>query len=682
MGRSDYKRFVTSCAAGINQNAEEAGQDECADARNVWAPNGKVTQRPGYVGVGVAKSAIELEALTGGVVIRETPLGTFSDTTLLDALPANSRWYYGFTALPAADYPLGVHFNASTPNVLSMAALIEYYNGSEWVRLRAVEADFTLAEALSGLSSTHLESPNEVTIFFPFPADWATTTINANTAYFLRFTLKAINGSTVLTAGTQIASTIRAMYVEPTPGLRDWIVSAKLPSATRFVSNLVTAGTNDVTNAAQLAGPMPGELDFNNSVLVEGNDEPPSVVPVAGPGIPEELYIAYGRRVTLHKVSASKASDVSSLAKVETADFAVGTGAPFSKDYIAQRSDFPAAKYLLFAANRFWYATDTSVGWSAAAPYHKVFPLLSEEGITGAGVVTGLAELGEQVVVFTASSIWVMVARGVNAFGLTEYIPIRRVSGTGCVSNASIKQIRGELVFLGRDGLYAFNGMSVRKLSEHNGTERLETFFGSVTAGRLNRAVALDWTTKSHYLLALSANGAAANNHVLVYDYDKKVFWIWDSIEAVGWLEANGSIYFHDLAARVFEFGKGHTDHGATIESYVITQRPGYGQRRKIETHEIAVWANNMAREVDVDLLPDDADSFKPGTISLRDPVEKDDSVLVVNVDKWHTEKMRMKHIGYHVTCNHAQVKVSHDQKNKPFSLAAIDLGYTLGAAR
>ena len=57
MGRKDYQHVLLKLNKGINQQADLAEPDQCADARNVWAPNGKVERRPGYLS---ARAAIDL----------------------------------------------------------------------------------------------------------------------------------------------------------------------------------------------------------------------------------------------------------------------------------------------------------------------------------------------------------------------------------------------------------------------------------------------------------------------------------------------------------------------------------------------------------------------------------------------------------------------------------------------
>lgn len=696
VGRSDWKRFVTTCVGGINQNAEEASREECADARNVWAPNGKVVSRPGYVGV----TPTQLAYLSGQVgldVLVEDPLGTFTDTDTLDDLPVGSRWYFGLTSPLSEELEdiMGLSVLLSAVNTNDVLAQIEYYNGTEWVLLNAVErgnpTDTGAGFADAIIAAKHLGGNSTATVFFAFiaPQDFSTVAVSGVTRYWIRFTIKAKNGGTALDAATAVDTGSFLSGVLKNTGRHiqgPYVVAAFKNNRKRyiFVRGYTTTLDLYVQNSGSLRGPeASSEVIADTTDLNVRANEPGTMALVSVAGAPDEAFVAFDNLVTVHKAVPAASDKI--VAVVETADFAVGVGAPYSKEFVAQRGDFPAAKYILFNQGRIWYSTDSSIGWGAPVPYHKVFPLLSEEPIDG-GAVTGLAALGEQTVVFTENAIFVMVLRGVNAFGLAEFIPVRRVSGVGCTSNAGIKQIRGELIFPSHDGLYAFNGSSVRKLTANGETERLGDFWASINKARRKYAVAADWKSKSHYLLAVTVDGAAENNRVLVYDYDGDTFWIWDGFEAALWMEDRDStgdrLYFVNAIGHIFEFGKGHTDNGGTIESWVTTQRLGYRQRRKVTVREVAVWANNMAREVDVDVLPDDSDSFKEGTISLRDPIEKDDTALTVDVDKWHLEKMRLKTLGYRVMANHAQVKITHDQKNKPFSLSAIDIGYEVEGAR
>ena len=95
------QHFKTTCAGGINQQAELIQPNQCADALNVWAPDGRVKTRPGYRGVTVCAPRIFSE-LSLDSALKESPVGTYTTltTVTLDSLSVGHRWYVGLATSP------------------------------------------------------------------------------------------------------------------------------------------------------------------------------------------------------------------------------------------------------------------------------------------------------------------------------------------------------------------------------------------------------------------------------------------------------------------------------------------------------------------------------------------------------------------------------------------------------
>ena len=101
MGRRQYKHVKLTCHRGINQQRGLATLEECAEASNVWAPNGVVEQRPGYVGVvsfPIEHSSDRTNTSTTQTMIRYwpeagTPYVTYAEgaTMILDKVNLDTR---------------------------------------------------------------------------------------------------------------------------------------------------------------------------------------------------------------------------------------------------------------------------------------------------------------------------------------------------------------------------------------------------------------------------------------------------------------------------------------------------------------------------------------------------------------------------------------------------------------
>lgn len=695
MPRSD-RDFVVTCVDGINQQVELAKRNQCADARNVWAPDGRVQSRPGYVGLTAQgiNTPSYIGGSTGAVYIKETPAGTyaaaatFGQTLDLADLATGSRWYIGFeddTGFSGVGPTVTTGFTveASATNSNSSAYKAEYWNGVAWTYIPVVESASGAGE--SAARGTHLSTTNS-SFNFATPQDWATTSITVGvttyTKYFLRFTIltAALDASTTLDL---LAGNLDVFITTSANRGTVGLFAVQFPAAKRYLFSYAFYRPSVYTTTDYFVNSS--SISWGESVLhtrspgTIGLSEPASIAIV--PQF-EEAFLAAGNQVTHHK--ANPASTDTLNAAVETADFAVGPDAPYDPDYIAQLGEFPRAKYIQFFGGRLWAANlkdePFTVRWSAPAPYHKVWPALSYETLMehDNSPITGMHPLGEFMVIFKSDSIWMAYDTGVDAFGLQTYAIRLVVAGVGCVSNSSIKAIRGQLIFLAEDGIYSFDGAKVTKLSDPlNDTVR------SITPGRRPFAAAAHWRSKSLYLLSVTTDGSNTHNLTLVHDYKNGTWWLWDNIDAQHWLEDeqandNEALYFGDSAGRIYQMGVGKTDHGGTIDSYITTHRLGYGHRERLRVRAITAMCSNDTRDVTIEVLPNDVTSGTSGTLDFTDDAEKDwsdfDYVEGASTDdNWTPFKRRMRRIDFREECDWFQVKVSHDEKAQPFKLAYID---------
>jgi hypothetical protein len=378
------------------------------------------------------------------------------------------------------------------------------------------------------------------------------------------------------------------------------------------------------------------------------------------------------------------------VAAVEDADFAVGEGARFDPTFIALLAEWPRARFITFYNGMLWCAgidgEQFTVKWSAAAPFHRVWPALSFSVLMedDNSPITGLSALGENVVVFKSDSVWIMVNVGENpATGLDDFQPIRVVAGVGCVSNASIQRIRGGLIFLAEDGVYRFDGTpNIVKLSD-----RIGKTIESISPSRRHLAASVHWRTKSCYLLSVAVDGSHDNNRTIVYDYKNDALWLWD-VPAKLWLldedaHDNERLYFINQYAQVFEMGDGNHDHGAAISSNILTQRIGENLNTKITIRQVEVLSDNRTSSLSVAVRHnDDENSETTGTLDLTDSTEAVYGTAVDGVDKYVQDRRRPRRLSYRKQGDWLQVKISHSTKNTPMTIAGIDVGYVPGGRR
>ena len=295
-----------------------------------------------------------------------------------------------------------------------------------------------------------------------------------------------------------------------------------------------------------------------------------------------------------------------------------------------------------------------------------------------------MAGYGEALVVFKSDSVWNMVSTGENpATQVNHYSPIRMVAGVGCVSNSSIQQIRGNLIFLAEDGVYAYDGTpAIRKLSD-----RVNETIGSITAGRRSMAVSAHWKTKNCYLLSFATDGEFDNNVTLVWDYRNDAWWVWD-IQASLWVsdeDANDDerLYFIDKYGQIHLLEDGNHDHGAAISSHVLTHRIGINSNIRRTIRQVEVSSNNKPSAFTVAVRAnDDEANESSGALDMTDSSEATYGTAVDGVDKYVVDRRRARRLSFRKQGDWFQVKVSHSAKNETYEISSLDIGVVDGTRR
>ena len=704
MARRNYRYVQLRCNEGINEEPDLSMPGECASALNVWAPEGRVQTRPGYWPQGQLFTIDGSTNITAGspVIIQErinsAPTGftnwTAGSTAIASGsnLVAGDRVYFGVTQ-DLKDW-MALEFDfATTGNTDDDCTVAwSYYNGSVWAPLSARYYPDQNGRINSG-GSPFLErggnSGFDGQILFTMPPDATTTEVNSSgQRYWLRATI--IDGTVVGTVDIDLSMTTPDLWGVGNVELSHYDVIELGTGKWHVRGSNGQRGGGVVELSDAMMGDRPAQRTYwltdvgsTTGVRYFDPDEPGSIAVV--PEFNEAFASHFQQRMIEYRDDVDRA-------RVEWRDFAVGDRAFFDRQYIAQESEFPRARYLLNFKGRLWAAgirgQPHTVRWSGEVPYHRVWPTLSFERLMedDDSPITGLAALQEQVVVFKRDSIWLMLPVGQNSFGLTEFNPTRIVAGVGCVSNLSIQRVRGRLVFLAEDGIYSFDGTpNIRKVTENSrGADRLVDTLKRVTKVRRPWASAVNWKDQECYLLGVSLDGAERNSHTIVWDYGTNAWWVWD-IPAERWFKSESAtddeqIWFVRDDGAVCQLG-GRTDNHATISSSVTTQRIRYGDNVRETFRAAEVLATNKTRELSVQVIPDDnEEAFSAAVIDYSDRNEALWSGTVTSGDATAanstSERRLAKRLGVRTISDHVQLKVTHTQNNQRLKFTHIECGF------
>lgn len=694
LSREDYKYFdVNDCRLGINQNPDEAVQGQCEDARNVWAPNGIVEQRPGYVGH-ASLAALGSEAYDDQVFVKEVS-GVFTSATSSDLdvsnLAVGSRWYFGFN-LPA-DYELskisGAVVTISTANSNATWTIPEYWNGSRWQTL----STFEYTPSTPPVAGNHLSNASSGAVFlFVPPDDWSRTTVDSRLRYWIRFTIQgaALDASTSLTDPSAFGLSIFSSNdvadgysLFHSLAKADFGASGKRYLLLRSPASLSSNLSNYNLRALRYPDKSADTLSNPRTRV-----EPMTVAVVPEFGV---AYAAYNNFISQFFVSEDPSSANIKAAVNSNPDF-VGTGAPYDPAEVAQLSSFPAANYLLYHQGLLWASgikdEQFTVRWSGPAidGAYNIWPENSFEILSESdnSPITGLAALGEHVVVFKGDSIWLMIPNGLDDLDLPSYRPVKVVSGVGAVSQGSIQAVKGKLVFLAEDGIYAFDGTpNVQKLSGP-----VSEMVADINPAQLKFSTAVNWTTQDVYLLSVARKGSDVNNFVFVLDYDKGnlteeypgAWWFWDDIEAQAWLLDEGMadtqiLYFANSKGHVFHFGVQDTNNGGTISSYIKSHNSGLS-RRTLSAREVYATAYQDVGSLSVTLYTND-EPQTARTLSFASSNEATYGTAVYGTDTYVPEKRRERRLDYfQQTGRKFATKIANSTKGRRMRLESFGIGW------
>lgn len=701
MGRQDYERVKILPYKGINQQVDLAIPQECSDARNIWAPTGRLEQRPGILpipvklhGTTVATASenatmiwydasttnYDSQTGTGSFAWADVDIGDYIYLQFTDAQFAYARDEYG-THFRIVELDFAQNLD-SRPKV-------EYYDGSTWRWLPALYYSGTTYKYGNRLFS---ETANSHGFYFSFPLGWQKTTINSTEAYYIRVTV--INSDFQASVPSSTGASGRTVVIRPAaapdgtrPPCRHMAMfSCQFLSTKRYIRIAQVIRQVGATVTLQYLYTSTSSLETESDHVEYNRDTgvllniPPALPSIAVVQQFDEAFVAFDHFVSRHP--AYPVSGDTLQAQVESRDWAVGSKAPYDKEYIVQLSEFPRAHFITFFKGRLWASNlegePTSVRWSVPVPYHKVWPQISSEPIieTDNSPITGQAPLGEYLVVFKNDSIWQMIPTEQDHFGLATFVPTKVPSGVGCVSNASIQEIKGRLVFLAEDGIYLFDGSEAVKISD-----RIQETIDSIVPSLRSQAVSVHWKKKNCYLLSVGIGNTSINNHIIVWDYKNDALWVWDTWEAMAWLRDEDSfdnehIYYGAENGSEYKIDIGNDDAGQAISSYFTTHRVGYADSDSMIVRSIELTSDNTSGNPTVELIVDDEASGTSGTLDLDDYNEAKYDTAVYGTDTYSKSGRRTKRLSFRECADWFQVKVSHSNAHEPFKCSMVEEGF------
>lgn len=137
--------------------------------------------------------------------------------------------------------------------------------------------------------------------------------------------------------------------------------------------------------------------------------------------------------------------------------------------------------------------------------------------------------------VFKKKSIYEVVPTG--GAGAEAFIVRPVVRGLGTWAKNSIKVIENQgVIFLGPDGIYAFDGNNFDLISDP-----IQTKINGLNRSRYQYSVAEVYIPKHQYWLATSYGTEASNNTILVWDYIQKAWTVYSGITANALAQAEDS---------------------------------------------------------------------------------------------------------------------------------------------
>lgn len=670
MGGSTYTyTTMKDFRGGINMEPENAAPNQLLDARNVWAPNGTIVQRPGLLPIASGNATISGEALEDGdyawahvasagtlVASNINAGGTFT----LSSMAVGDYLYVGFTLVSTPNAGIravhGIHndgnanhrVNPRNAELTKFSA--EYYTGSAWKRMPLRQGTITVASsgaayyAQYGHFLAH-QTTDGLGFFFVPGNDWALAAISiidSTARYYLR--MRVLSAAPTSTINIRVVEGAGSYGPFLTDGITSELINPIGLGQARFDGG-VSLFWKFFTNEVVVANAWPAGKEQTTVYTGTGITEKTGRPAVATLPQFSTMFISwYGDVFEISKSLAFSATNSTtfttttsppSIARVETDPSLVGTNAPYDPALVAQLVSVPRAHYItsfngvLFGARIIdIQGGDSLIRWTAAGQGFRVWPEESFADLAedDNSPITGLTSLNEFPVVFKQDSIWNMVYVGTseldegNSGGLPLFNAVQVTNTVGCVANSSIAKTPLGLIFLYEDGFYVYNGREAQKISQ-----AIDPIIKRISAAAPNLISAVYWASRNCYVCALPIDGAGENNIILVYDLKHNAWWVWDSTDAqcLAIIEDSADkeqLQFVDKYGRIMQFQEGKDDYGYTPTAYIETHRLVGDGIDTITCREVIVNSEDSAPTISVQVIPDDdVNSATTATLDYTD---------------------------------------------------------------
>ena len=178
----------------------------------------------------------------------------------------------------------------------------------------------------------------------------------------------------------------------------------------------------------------------------------------------------------------------------------------------------------------------------------------------------GAAAMNNRLIFWTANSIMEFLF-----LGREDQFDSRILhTGAGFVSHYGVQVIKSTMIGPNTDGLYAFNGASFEPVLD----DWTRVIKEGVNIKRLDRCSSVHLQTKGYYMLAVASGGSNKNDRILIWDYTRNRFWLWDAPYGAAFLskdyDENGDerLLIGTDDGHVMTTTSAATDDGKTITSY------------------------------------------------------------------------------------------------------------------
>ncbi|HEY5563844.1 MAG TPA: hypothetical protein VIK72_19180 [Clostridiaceae bacterium] len=232
-----------------------------------------------------------------------------------------------------------------------------------------------------------------------------------------------------------------------------------------------------------------------------------------------------------------------------------GSGSVASDDNSA-----PAGQFLELYKERLWICGGSlfNTVWFSAAFDPEDFTMPIAEGQANQhggfieiptwdnGIIVGIKGLFEDVIVFKTNNIYRIYGSSPANYTVSQIAD--NVQGTIC--NKTIRSYNSGIFFATDVGIFLFNGVSIKYLSQ-----KIQEEFKAIPRGSIDMGVSTAIIFKNKYILAIKGPDSVWDNNVIIeYDMINDTFMVKRGFEVNDFLVQNGELLFINKENKVFKY--------------------------------------------------------------------------------------------------------------------------------